>query len=198
MANPGPDPTVEDRHYKRIKLDDSACRIEIIDTAPSFTDYEILIDAAVREADGFVIAYSVADPRSFGLVQQLYNRIVNVKGPSWETSSPGSVVLVGTKSDVPGSRRVTRFEAQTRAKSLRCRSFECSAKSGDGVAAPFVELARALRLMTSYSEQQEVIQAPPSPSFRTRAQSMLSGRPVVNNAATMVLSDIHSVRSNPV
>ena len=157
-------------------IDESPYRIDIIDTAPSFSDYDILIDHAIQEADGFIIAYSTTDPQSFALIQQVHNRIINVKGFNWEESSSGLVVIVGTKCDLPQSRAVTLYEAQSKAEDLKCGYFECSAKLGQGVAAPFMELVRSL------SSNPEEHPKSPSPvarlSFRNRARSILSRRPV--------------------
>ncbi len=58
------DPTIEDAYRKNTNIDDVNCVLDILDTAGQ-EDYTALRSTWMRERDGFLLVYSVADRGTF-------------------------------------------------------------------------------------------------------------------------------------
>ena len=67
--------------------------IEVLDTAGE-EDYQNLRDSWINYAEGFILAYAINDKKSFDYLDELYNRIVSMKGMSC------AIVIAGNKSDL--------------------------------------------------------------------------------------------------
>ncbi|KEY73482.1 hypothetical protein S7711_07506 [Stachybotrys chartarum IBT 7711] len=130
--------TIEDQYHRSMVIDNERCELRIIDTA-SMMDYEYLRELKIKEADAFIITYSVCSIGTFLRVQNLHRSIqTQIKG------YPAPIVLVGTAIDAE-VRTVTRWMGQDLAEKLGCGFFECSAKDSRNVEAPFQHVVRLLR-----------------------------------------------------
>ena len=150
-------------------IDSSYCHINIIDT-PGLDDYEVVVQHALSDADGFIIAFSRMDYDSFRRVRLIHGLLSKVKGLDGMRSIP--VALVATKSDLDAPKTVAEDEARSLAMDLQCDYFQCSAKSGINIEAPFVKLVRMLRDKKPESEP-----SVPLPSAAGRSQSLKDMHP---------------------
>lgn len=135
------DPTIEDSYRKQCDLDGQTVVLDVLDTAGQ-DDFAALRDAWMREAEGFLLVYSITKRATFEEVQTLYTRIQRVK----EDEETGThIVLVGNKCDLDDSRKVTYDEGQELANEWRCDFYETSAKTKINHIAPFYQCARLIR-----------------------------------------------------
>ncbi|TMS39244.1 hypothetical protein L596_005799 [Steinernema carpocapsae] len=142
------DPTLEDKYTKEIAIDGKTCLLQIVDTS-GVEQFEAQRDRYIRNAEGFVLVYSVADRSSLYSTLQIYNRIVAIRG-----SNNIPVILVGTKCDVITNREVFAHEGQSVATELTCSFAEASAKLGKNVYDIFEDIVQQIRYV------QEVANAP--------------------------------------
>ncbi|OTA98246.1 hypothetical protein M426DRAFT_117234 [Hypoxylon sp. CI-4A] len=119
---------------------DIPCRIEIIDT-PGTDSPDALTSRNIKEADGFIIAYSIMDSTTARSLHALHDRIREVKGSHWLSDR---CVIVGTKSDLAVGPEQSHAGAAT-AMNFECPFFECSAKTGEHVRDCFIEICRNIR-----------------------------------------------------
>jgi len=160
------DPTIEDSYRKQVVIDSQSCMLEVLDTAGQ-EEYTALRDQWIRDAEGFVLVYSITSRSSFTRIQKFHHQIQRVK----ESSSAGSptgggylssplaatssmmsagggqapVMLVGNKSDRVTEREVSTQEGQALAKDLGCEFVEASAKNCINVERAFYDVVRLLR-----------------------------------------------------
>eukprot|EP01114_Cavostelium_apophysatum_P004617 TRINITY_DN1493_c0_g1_i1.p1 TRINITY_DN1493_c0_g1~~TRINITY_DN1493_c0_g1_i1.p1 ORF type:complete len:125 (+),score=27.33 TRINITY_DN1493_c0_g1_i1:338-712(+) len=114
--------------------------LTIWDTAGQ-EEYEALQDGYIREADGFIIVYSITDRKSFDQVTLFFKKILRVKD---STKEP--MVILANKADLEEQREVTTAEGLKLAQSLGCQFFEGSAKTKHNVVETYHTLLRMLRL----------------------------------------------------
>jgi GTPase KRas protein len=134
------DPTIEDSYRKSCELDGRPVMLDILDTAGQ-DDFAALRDAWMREAEGFLLVYSITKRATFDEVEQLQVRIMKVK----EDEGCVPLVLVGNKCDLHDQRQVSSEEAEARAKQWGCRFYETSAKEEINNVDCFLDVARAIR-----------------------------------------------------
>ncbi|KAI2640770.1 P-loop containing nucleoside triphosphate hydrolase protein [Hypomontagnella submonticulosa] len=158
------DPTIQDSYSKFAVVDSTYCHISIIDT-PGLDDYEVLMRQALTDADGFIVAFSMMDYDSFRRVRLIHGLLSKLKGLDGIHSS--SVAIVATKSDLEVPKVVGEDEARSLAMELRCHYFQCSAKTGFNIEAPFLELIRMLRDEKTKTEMTVSL-----PSSTSRSQSL--------------------------
>ena len=91
-------PTVDQTHYKTIKVRGEEYLLTLLDTAGQ-DDTSLFQPRYTIATDGYVIVYSIDDVYSFDIAQMLYERI-------HEYVVDGVVVLVGNKSDLEKNRQV--------------------------------------------------------------------------------------------
>ena len=96
----------------------------------------------MREAEGFVLVYSITKKATYEEVQTLYQRILRVKE---DEDSGVHLVLVGNKCDLTDSRKVSYDEGVELAKEWNCAFYETSAKEKINNLDPFYECARLIR-----------------------------------------------------
>eukprot|EP01089_Gocevia_fonbrunei_P022505 TRINITY_DN9130_c0_g1_i1.p1 TRINITY_DN9130_c0_g1~~TRINITY_DN9130_c0_g1_i1.p1 ORF type:complete len:219 (+),score=35.93 TRINITY_DN9130_c0_g1_i1:78-734(+) len=133
------DPTIEDAYRKQAVIDEIACLLDILDTAGQ-DEYSAMRDQYMRSGQGFVLAYSINNRKSFEKILPLYEHIIRVKD---KESIP--VVLVGNKCDLECVREISKEEGEELAKSLNAPFFECSAKQRLNVEHAFFEVVREIR-----------------------------------------------------
>ncbi|KDR73286.1 hypothetical protein GALMADRAFT_37981, partial [Galerina marginata CBS 339.88] len=133
------DPNLDDGPYrKKLIVDNKMCFIEVIDTRGS-EDYDNLRDEWIREAQGFVLIYSVASRSSFDQVEKFHQCMGRIC-----QESP-IFVLVSNKCDKAYEREVSKEEGSTLASQLGCEFIETSAKTAQNVDRMFLNLIRLLR-----------------------------------------------------
>ena len=94
-----------------------------------------------REAEGFLLVYSITKRATFDEVIALYQRIIRVK-----ENEELRIVLAGNKCDLEDQRQVTTEEGQKLAESWdNVRFFETSAKTKINNKECFYEVARLIR-----------------------------------------------------
>ncbi|MCO5565547.1 hypothetical protein L7F22_019221 [Adiantum nelumboides] len=145
------DPTIEDSYRKQTVIDDQPCMLEVLDTAGQ-EEYTALRDQWIREGEGFLLVYSIADRATFERVERFREQISRVKD-----TEPQSVpiMLVGNKCDKVNAREVSRDEGQALAQRLGCRFVESSAKTCVNVEKAYYTVVRMIR------EQREGVAGPP-------------------------------------
>eukprot|EP01080_Neovahlkampfia_damariscottae_P004079 gene4079-7368_t len=133
------DPTIEDSYRKHAKVDEVTCYLEILDTAGQ-EEYKALRDQYMRNADGFLIVYSVIDRKTYEETSEFTEQICRVKdADTWP------MVLAGNKCDLESERAVTKEEAKKTATEQSMGFIETSAKSRKNVDEAFYELVREVR-----------------------------------------------------
>jgi len=88
------DPTIEDAYRKHISVDHNTLLLDVLDTAGQ-EDFIALRTSWMRSKDGFVLAFSIVDRKSFVDCQQFYDQLCEV----YEENVP-PFVLVGNKADL--------------------------------------------------------------------------------------------------
>jgi len=139
------DPTIEDRYRKQLELEfagqkAASCMLEVYDTAGQ-EEYRSLRDHHMSNAEGFLLLYSIDDPKSLKLAQDLILHINRLKEGE-EKKSP--IVLVANKKDLEGQRKVSFEDGKALADKNGLVLLEASAKTGENVQDAFVALAKAL------------------------------------------------------
>jgi GTPase KRas len=130
---------IEDSYRKHAKVDEVTCYLEILDTAGQ-EEYKALRDQYMRNADGFLIVYSVIDRKTFEETSEFTEQICRVKdADTWP------MVLAGNKCDLESERAVTKEEAKKYATEQSMGFIETSAKSRKNVDEAFYELVREVR-----------------------------------------------------
>ncbi|KZP10223.1 ras protein [Athelia psychrophila] len=136
------DPTIEDAYRKQLVVDSKLCFVEVIDTAGQ-EEYATLRDQWVREAQGFILVYSITSRSTFDRLEVFRQSMLRVK------SSKPIFMLVGNKCDKAHEREVSKEEGQALARSFGCHFAETSAKTATNVDYLFTSLVRALRSQSS-------------------------------------------------
>ncbi|KAI3318244.1 P-loop containing nucleoside triphosphate hydrolase protein [Xylariaceae sp. AK1471] len=127
-------------YYKSVVVDGSENRLRITDTPGMSSAYAVLMNYAIMNAEGFVLVYSMTDLSSFLKIQPLYDEIIRTK--KWTHVRRPPVVIVATKADLEESHVVSRELIYSLAEDIDCMIFECSTKSDDSVAQPFIEVVK--------------------------------------------------------
>jgi len=134
------DPTIEDSYTCSIMVDGTTAVLDILDTAGQ-EQFSTLLDHWIRDAEGFLLVYSIQSYVSFEHAKKLYDKIAHNK-----EDSPINLILLGNKCDLPDQDRAVRYEdGKEYANELGCPFFECSAKKSINVTEAFEELARVVR-----------------------------------------------------
>ena len=113
----------------------------------------------MREAEGFLLVYSITKQETFEEIQALYARIIRVKEDD-EILPP--VVICGNKCDLENQRQVPRKDGEKLAEEYKCPFFETSAKDKICNTEPFFECARLIRDADKTSEVENVRDKAPS------------------------------------
>lgn len=137
---PSYDPTIEDAYRKATSVDGKHCQLDILDTAGQ-EDYTALRSTWMRERDGFILVFSIADASTFDNLQDFYNQLCVMH----EDKVP-PIVVAGNKADLESARVVLTKDGQRLADSWNAVAYvETSAKTGQNIEKAFTELVRAMR-----------------------------------------------------
>jgi GTPase KRas len=88
------DPTIEDAYRKNTVIDAEPCMLDILDTAGQ-ENYVALRSTWMRERDGFLLVFSLADRSTFEGLRTFYDQLCEMH----ENGVP-PLILVGNKSDL--------------------------------------------------------------------------------------------------
>jgi len=145
------DPTIEDSYRKQVEIDNTACVLDIMDTAGQ-EEYSALRDQYMKTGEGFVLVYSVTSRQSFEFTQKLRANILRMKADQEvqprTTREDGveivqfPIVLVGNKKDLVNERQVSPEEGKQLGERFRIPFVETSAKTNENVAEAFHQLVR--------------------------------------------------------
>eukprot|EP00670_Eutreptiella_braarudii_P007399 CAMPEP_0174289648 /NCGR_PEP_ID=MMETSP0809-20121228/25796_1 /TAXON_ID=73025 ORGANISM="Eutreptiella gymnastica-like, Strain CCMP1594" /NCGR_SAMPLE_ID=MMETSP0809 /ASSEMBLY_ACC=CAM_ASM_000658 /LENGTH=193 /DNA_ID=CAMNT_0015387719 /DNA_START=70 /DNA_END=648 /DNA_ORIENTATION=+ len=125
-------PTIDQSHYKTIKLRGGEYLLEIVDTAGQ-DDTSLFQPLYTIGTHGYVIVYAIDDPMSFEMAQTLREKIQD------SGVVEAVVVLVANKTDLD-ARQVSHAEAQALAESWSCPFLECSATRKESVQRVFTTM----------------------------------------------------------
>jgi len=137
------DPTIEDLYRKIIQLDGhNNYMLEILDTAGT-ESFLSMRDLYIKNAQGFILMYSIASRSSFGEMEGFMQQIMNVK--DYVDNQQVPFVLVGNKCDLEDMRMVSLEEGEKLAKEWdNCCFLEASAKTQVNVEKVFEEVTRQI------------------------------------------------------
>ena len=131
------DTTIEDAYSIPAKIDDTKCQLEILDTAGQ-DDYQTMLDTWIEFGNCYLLVYSIDEADSFKQIKFKYDRICQIKN-----NEQFSVIIVGNKCDLPdSSRKVSKAEAESFAKSIDVPFLEVSALKRINVKEAFLEVVR--------------------------------------------------------
>jgi small GTP-binding protein len=129
---------------KKIEVDGQRCEVEILDTLS--VGYRWDNEQYIKNADGFILVYSILNKSTFEELRAKWIQIRKVKG---EDGIP--MVLVGNKCDLEDGKRAVEIKEGLRlADEFRANFFETSAKSIINVDQVFIDLVKQ---MTNYAEE---------------------------------------------
>ncbi|XP_023672252.1 ras-like protein family member 11A-like isoform X1 [Paramormyrops kingsleyae] len=132
-------------YSRKISLDGEVVSLQVQDTpcVALQDDGEGLlcqeqINRSIYWADGYVMVFSITDPRSFRTVLPLYQHVRRI-----HPSASIPIILVGNKSDLLRARQVPADQGEALAAQLGGVYFEASAReSHEGVQAAFLHLCQ--------------------------------------------------------
>ena len=131
-------PTIQDYFEKNVDVGDKNYNLKIIDTAGQI-EMSGITDIAIKDAEGFIIVYSVTSEVTFTECQKIYEKVQQFSG-----QSAGKVVLCGNKCDLAGDRVVARNQGEELAKQWKCPFLETSAKDMINIDQVFQSAVRVL------------------------------------------------------
>jgi len=145
------DPTIEDAYRKSMEVDGQACMLDILDTAGQ-EGYSSMLDAYLKDGEGFVLVYDITNLASFEKVDDLREHIQR----SLEDQK-ACIVLVGNKKDLEEKRVVSEAEGRDKATAWQAEFLETSAKDNLNVDKIFETIVRTI----NKSRQRDVPAAGP-------------------------------------
>jgi len=127
---------------RSVVIDGRPVKIYIWDTAGQ-ENFRAITRSYYRGAAACLLVFDLTNSATFASIRGWHRDVV--------ANAPPQVVLalVGNKSDLASSRRVSREQAEALASEIGASYFETSARTGENVAAPFEASAKeALRRLT--------------------------------------------------
>jgi len=140
------DPTIEDSYQRQWVIDGEEALLDVLDTAGQ-EEYRALREQYMRNAEGFLLVFSITSKESFDELRTFHQQILRVTDAD---SFP--MILVANKCDLGYERQVGTFEGRNMAKEFNCKFIETSAKHRINVDEAFSELVREIR---SYNRGQQ-------------------------------------------
>jgi len=121
------DPTIEDSYKKTVILSGGSYNLEVVDTAGQ-EEFAAMRETYMKDAQGFLLVYSVNDERSVDALEDFFTQIYRVHE---DKEFPPPVVVVGNKCDL--DRRVELAHAKSQMqkfnKGKEVQVLEVSAKT---------------------------------------------------------------------
>eukprot|EP00121_Abeoforma_whisleri_P003543 Awhi_evm1s3181 len=135
-------PTIEDIHWKTVRIEDEAQTIEIVDLSGNQA-YTFLSIPHIKRGAVFMLVFSYDDRESFLILKDILGHISTLKQ---QKITQLSIVICGNKCDVPeSSRKVSVDEVKYFCKSSNLDFFEVSAKENLAVDKTFRHLLQHWR-----------------------------------------------------
>ncbi|VDL59486.1 unnamed protein product [Hymenolepis diminuta] len=134
------DPTIEDFYQKEVSYAGLPKTLNILDTAGT-SQFSSLHDLYIKNGDGFLIVYNLANKQSFNDIRNMRETILRIKGLPSNGFVP--LVLVGTKADLLSElddKSCILREPINLANEWLCPHVETSARDNVGVDDVFLEL----------------------------------------------------------
>lgn len=145
------DPTISRTYRHHIVINGTDYSLTVYDTAG--LEQQAQIPQYYINSHGFILVYSIADPQSFEIVRDIYDRLVDEIG-----SNSVPVVLIGNKFDLNDQRRVNKEAGQQLVQEWRnagsqAAFIETSALTGEKVDDVFVTLLNLMDRPTGVNNQ---------------------------------------------
>jgi Ras family protein len=121
------EPTIENTFSKTMKVRGQEYQVTLVDTAGQ-DEYSIFPTQYSMDIHGYVLVYSIVDPRSLEVVQIIYDKLLDMTG---KVTVP--IVLVGNKKDLHAERKIPQEQGKKLADSWKAVFLEASAKHNDSV-----------------------------------------------------------------
>ncbi|CAD8151401.1 unnamed protein product [Paramecium octaurelia] len=131
---------------KSLELNKKAIQLQIWDPTGQ-QQFMTLIKSYLAGAHGCLIVYDVTNKQSFKEIS------IWLEQTKTYTNADIPIILVGTKSDLDGARKVTTKEGQKMAKTLGTLFIETSAKDGSNVQQVFLNLVE--EALTRHEKQKK-------------------------------------------
>jgi len=141
------DPTIEDAYRKTVRIDGKPATLDILDTAGQ-EDFTALRNAWYRNKDGFLLIYSLMDPKSLEELQGFHEQLQEFYEGEGEVPP---VLLVGNKADLNPSFSPKEAADFAQSEGTKTEAYgaigliKTSAKTGQNVEAAFASIVRAVR-----------------------------------------------------
>ncbi|ANZ75963.1 BA75_02242T0 [Komagataella pastoris] len=132
------DPTIEDSYRKQIEIDDKVIDLEILDTA-GVQQFTAMRELYIKSGKGFLLVYSVDDPNSLKELERIREQVLRIKD-----NSNMPIVLVGNKSDLVETRKLTPQDGIEKAANWNCSFYETSALNKSNVDNVFVNVVEQI------------------------------------------------------
>lgn len=121
------EPTIENTFNKTLKVRGQEYQLTLVDTAGQ-DEYSIFPTQYGMDIHGYILVYSITDPRSLEVVQIIYDKLLDMTG---KVNVP--LVLVGNKKDLQAERKISQEQGKKLAESWKAAFMEASAKNNDSV-----------------------------------------------------------------
>mmetsp|Transcript_24128 Transcript_24128/g.42833 ORF Transcript_24128/g.42833 Transcript_24128/m.42833 type:complete len:202 (-) Transcript_24128:3096-3701(-) len=122
---------------KSVDVDGTSISLNIWDTAGQ-ERFRAIAPIYYQQAKGAVVVYDITEQSSFDRVMQWVNELRKFAEPDI------NILIAGNKEDLKSRRKVNAQDAIEYCRSVNCKHFETSAKTGKGVAELFSNLARLI------------------------------------------------------
>jgi GTPase SAR1 family protein len=133
------DPTIADSYQRQCIIDNQLYSISVFDGVGQ-EEYTALRNQWIKDADAFMLVYSIASRSSFDQIRHFRNRVFRVKG-----GKEAPMIIVGNKCrSNAGGRVVSPLDAVLWLDEI---SLEVDGESGYNVTEAFVELVRDPRFL---------------------------------------------------
>ncbi|OHT05935.1 small GTP-binding protein [Tritrichomonas foetus] len=131
-------PTIQDFFDVKMVYEGVTYTIKLIDTAGQ-EEMASIADISIKEANSFIIVYSVTSSLSFAEAEKYYHKIAQNS-----TSYRDRIVLLGNKCDMVGDRQVSSEKGRELANKIGCEFYETSAKTGINIKDAFTAIMRVI------------------------------------------------------
>eukprot|EP00123_Amoebidium_parasiticum_P013154 comp21801_c0_seq4/m.31015 comp21801_c0_seq4/g.31015 ORF comp21801_c0_seq4/g.31015 comp21801_c0_seq4/m.31015 type:complete len:219 (-) comp21801_c0_seq4:29-685(-) len=161
-----------DFKVRTVDLDGKKIKLQIWDTAGQ-ERFRTITTAYYRGAMGILLVYDITSKLSF---DNLRTWLKNIEQHAAEDVNKA---IVGNKADMTDKQAVSKEDAEAFAAELGISHFTASAKTGDGVEAGFIQLAREVkrRLIDTQPDTAATPAAGAKPAGAERATVSLGGAP---------------------